>query len=83
MKLPVPAPQMNEFRRFYNHRDVPQEEVVTDPQTGEPSIKTVTIPTADYVSIQADHDPSDEEWADVLTANGFTSEEVQQILNGD
>jgi hypothetical protein len=43
----------------------------------------VTIPVADYVSVQADHEPSDEEWREALSENGFSDEEIDKILLGD
>jgi hypothetical protein len=83
MTLPVPNPQENEYRRFYNHRDEESEEVKTDEDSGEPVVVSVTIPVADYVSVQADHEPTDEEWREVLSENGFSDEEIDKILLGD
>ena len=80
MTLPVPQPEQNEYRRFYNHRNVEEDQVTTDVETGEPVIKSVSIPVADFVAVQADHEPTTEEWTSVLLENGFKEEDVQTIL---
>jgi hypothetical protein len=43
----------------------------------------VTIPVADYVSVQAKEEPTDEQWREVLEINGFTSEQIDTILKGE
>ena len=80
MTLPVPQPEQNEYRRFYNHRNVEEDQVTTDVETGEPVTKSVSIPVADFVAVQADHEPTTEEWTTVLLENGFTEEDAQTIL---
>lgn len=79
MKLPVPQPGIDEYRRFYNHREVEQEETAEDNEQRA----IVSIPCADFVVVQADHEPSDEEWQAVLSENGFTKEQIDVILAGE
>lgn len=79
MTLPVPKPGIDEYRRYFNHRikevektDVDNEEHVTE-----------EIPCADFVAVQADHEPTDEEWRSVLTEQGYTDERIDVILSGE
>lgn len=81
MTLPVPTPEQWEYRIFFNHRDEEREEVTTDEETGEQSVVTKTVPTAEYVSVQADHEPTDDEWTEVLALNGYTAEQITNILS--
>lgn len=81
LTLPVPTPEQWEYRIFFNHRDEEHEEVTTDAETGEQSVVKKTIPTAEYVSVQADHDPTDEEWTEVLAEQGYTEEQITNILS--
>ena len=81
--LPLSQPGTDEHRRYWNHR----EEERTAPgetagETGEPSGETVKVPTADFVAVACDHEPSDEEWTECLTENGFTAKEIKAILAG-
>lgn len=90
VKMPVPHPQMDEYRVYYNHREV---EVLPEANAGDPDETTgevdalsqspQLVPTADYVSVQADHEPTDEEWSKVLSEQGFTEEQISAILNND
>lgn len=79
MKLPVPQPGIDEYRRFYNHREVEQEETAE----GNEQRAIVAVPCADFVAIQADHEPTNEEWRTVLSENGFTDEQIDVILAGE
>lgn len=79
MKLSVPQPGIDEYRRFYNHREVEQEETTEDKEQRA----IVLIPSADFVAVQADHEPTDEEWRTVLSENGFTKEQIDVILAGE
>lgn len=89
VKMPVPHPQMDEYRVYFNHREVEvfpaayagdQEEITgeVDALSQSPQL----VPTADYVSVQADHEPTDEEWSEVLSERGYTEEQISAILNG-
>lgn len=44
---------------------------------------TEEIPCADFVAVQADHEPTDEEWRLVLTEQGYTDERIDVILSGE
>lgn len=79
MKLPVPQPGIDEYRRFYNHREVELEETAED--NGQRAI--VAVPCADFVAVQADHEPTEEEWENVLSENGFEKEQIDIILAGE
>lgn len=79
MKLPVPQPGIDEYRRFYNHREVEQEETEEDNEQRA----IVAVPCADFVAVQADHEPTVEEWRTVLSENGFTDEQIDVILAGE
>lgn len=79
MKLPVPQPGIDEYRRFYNHREVEQEETAEDNEQRA----IVAVPCADFVAVQADHEPTAEEWRTVLLENEFTSEQIDVILAGE
>lgn len=71
MTLLVPAPGMNEYRKFFNHRDEEQTDQDNNP---------VMVSVADFVSVVADHEPAQEEWEQVLLAEGYTSEDITLIL---
>jgi hypothetical protein len=73
--LEIPDPGKNEYRRYFNQRSVTGKQVVDDKEV------TVDIPCADFVSVQADQEPTDEEWTEVLTEAGYTSEKITEILN--
>jgi hypothetical protein len=75
-KLPVPQPQMDEYRIYYNHRTIERD--ITEEETGEP--ESVSVPAADFVSVQADHEPTDAEWREVLSENGFDDTTIDTIL---
>lgn len=79
MILPVPQPGINEYRRLYNHREVEQEETAEDNEQRA----IVAVPCADFVVVQADHEPTVEEWRTVLSENGFTDEQIDVILAGE
>ena len=79
MILPVPQPGINEYRRLYNHREVEQEETAEDNEQRA----IVAVPCADFVAVQADHEPTVEEWRTVLSENGFTDEQIDVILAGE
>jgi hypothetical protein len=40
----------------------------------------VAVPCADFVAIQADHEPTADEWKNILSENGFTEEQIDVIL---
>lgn len=79
MTLPVPNPGMNEYRRYFNHRTIEQERI----EEGNEQHVTEEIPCADFVAVQADHEPTDEEWRDVLSENGYSEERITTILIGE
>ena len=82
--LPLPKPGTDEYRLYYNHREEEREEPgETDAATGEPTSGTVQVPTADYVAASCDHEPTDEEWTELLTAEGFTATQIKKILKGN
>ena len=81
MELPVPAPGINEYRRFFNHREVEQSQGGTDGDSEQPV--TVLVPCADYVAVQNPVEPTDEEWTECLTENGYTAEKIALILAGE
>lgn len=83
-ELPLPQPGTNEYRRYYNHREEERiERDGIDAGTGEPQAeRVVKLPTADFVAVSCEHEPTDEEWTECLTANGFTSKEIKTILAG-
>lgn len=87
LKMPVPHPEEDEYRLFYNHRleEVPAPEGDgPDGIEGGPDARSQgpsLVPTADFVSVQADHEPTDEEWRTVLKEEGdFSDEEIDVIL---
>ena len=84
MRLPLPNPGTDEYRLFYNHRDVEHEEPgEIDEATGQPAIATVLVPTADYVAASCDHEPTDAEWTECLTGAGYSAKEIKAILKGE
>lgn len=81
LELPVPNPGTNEYRRYFNHRTVQQSQNETiDGNTME---KQTTVPCADYVAVLNDHEPTDDEWTTILSANGYTADQITAILKGE
>jgi hypothetical protein len=35
------------------------------------------------VSVQADHEPTDDEWRETLAEQGFEGEEIEEIIEGE
>lgn len=79
MKLPVPSPGLNEFRKYFNHRN--EIEKSFDEESGE--MEEREIPAADFVSVVADHEPTIEEWTEVLRSNGYDDERIALIINAE
>ena len=81
MELLVPPPGINEYRRFFNHREVEQSQGEIDEDSGQPV--PVLVPCADYVAVQNPVEPTDEEWRECLTEVGYTAEKIDLILAGE
>ncbi len=75
-KLPLPSVQeADEYRIYFN------EHKETQPSTDEEGEETeIEVTAYDYVSALCDHEPTDEEWAECLTAEGYTSTKIEEIL---
>lgn len=83
MKLPLPNPGTDEYRLYFNHRDEQQEQVVPDPDSGEPVIKDVSVPYADFVAAASETEPTDEDWTTLLKEQNYSDEEITKMLAGD
>ena len=81
MELPLPQPGVTEHRKYFNHRIVKQEQAETDAETGEQSSTIIDVPCADYVAVACSHKPTDEEWTECLSENGYDSERIGLILS--
>lgn len=77
--LPLPEPGVDEYRRYWNEHETQQTDYSTmmDPEA-EP--KTITVLTANFVSMQCDHEPSDEEWRQLLKEEGYNEEQINTII---
>lgn len=69
--LPVPEPGKTEYRIYFNHRTIEEQ--------AEEGVKETHA--ADFVSVIADSEPTQEEWASILSKNGYTEEQIEDILN--
>ena len=78
--LATVSPYESEYRIYFNHRDEERtDSMMMGEDTEEP--QTVLVPTADFVAVQADHEPTDEEWRMVLAEQGYTEEQITAILS--
>lgn len=75
--LPLPDPYLNEFRFYFNYREEERQDAMMDE---DEESQIVLVPTADYISVQANHEPTDEEWKAVMQEGGLTEEQIEGIL---
>lgn len=77
--LPLPDPGIDEYRKYWNEHEVEQTDYSNMGKEGaEP--KTITALTANFVSMQCDHEPSDDEWRQLLTEEGYSEEQIKEII---
>ena len=76
-KLPLPSVQeADEYRIYFN------EHQETQPSTDEEGQETeVEVTAYDYVSALCDHEPTDAEWTECLTEEGYTAANIRKILS--
>lgn len=65
-----PNPGLDEYRVYFNYR---VEEIVNEQEI-------LQIPVADFVACLSSSEPTDPEWRELLTANGYSEEQVTMIL---
>lgn len=65
-----PNPGLDEYRVYFNHR---VEEIVNEQEN-------LQIPVADFVACLSSSTPTDQAWRELLTANGYSEEQVTMIL---
>ena len=70
--LPRPNPGENEYRVYFNFREESRED-----ESG-----TYTVPVADFVSCVSEAEMTTEGWTNLLLANGFKHEQINNILYG-
>lgn len=75
-KLPLPSVQeADEYRVYHNkHKEM---QYSTD-EDGNDIEEEVTV--YDYVSVLCDHEPSDDEWRELLTERGYSNTAINKIL---
>lgn len=75
--LPLPNVQgADEYRIYFNERQEKRE------VTEDDEVLEVDVTVYDYASVLSDHEPTDEEWREVLVGQGFASTKVTKILKG-
>lgn len=67
-----PKPGENEYRVYFNFRDEQRKD-----ESG-----AYNIPVADFVSCISEAEMTLDNWANLLSANGFTQEQINTILYG-
>ena len=65
-----PNPGLDEYRIYFNYR---VEEIVNEQEV-------VQVPVASFVTCLSPAKPKDAEWGELLTANGYSEEQVTTIL---
>lgn len=75
MALPKPETE-DEWRRYWNFRTEQETEQGED---GEAS--SVDVQRADYVAVQSETEPTDEEWTAILKEQGFTDSDIEKVLS--
>jgi hypothetical protein len=65
-----PNPGANEHRIYFGHRT---EDIINGDETTQ-------IPVADFVSCLNDTEPTDQEWRVLLSNNGYTEGQINDIL---
>ena len=65
-----PNPGLDEYRIYFNYR---VEEIVNEQEV-------VQVPVASFVACLSPAKPTDAEWIELLTANGYSEEQVTTIL---
>lgn len=68
--LPRPKQGKDEHRVYFNFRE----------ETRVFEEETITVPVADFVACLSSSTPTDQAWRELLTANGYTEEQVTTIL---
>lgn len=77
--MPLPEPGVDEYRRYWNEHEVTQTSY-SSTESGEMERETITVLTASYVSVQCDHEPTEEEWTACLQAEGYTDDKIKEIF---
>lgn len=75
----MPNPGIDEYRKYWNEHEVEQTDYSNMGEEGAKP-KTITVLTASFVSAQADHEPTDEDWQECLKAAGYTNEKITEIF---
>ena len=70
--LPRPNPGENEYRVYFNYRE----------ETREDESGIYNVPVADFVSCISEVEMTFESWVNLLVCNGFTQEQINNILYG-
>ena len=65
-----PNPGLDEYRVYFNYR---VEEIVNEQEV-------LQVPVADFVACLSSSTPTDQAWRELLTANGYTEEQITTIL---
>lgn len=79
--LPLPHPgALDEWRRYWNER-TETETASGMGEDGEESATETQVTRADYVAVQNETAPTDEEWTAVLKEQGFTATKIKKILS--
>lgn len=75
----MPTPGIDEYRKYWNEHEVEQTDYSNMSEAGAKP-KTITVLTASYVSVQADHEPTDDDWTECLKSAGYTDAKIKEIL---
>jgi len=75
----LPNPGIDEYRKYWNEHEVEQTDY-SNMGEADAKPKTITVLTASYVSVQADHEPTDDDWAECLKSAGYTEAKIKEIL---
>ena len=77
--LPLPTPGIDEYRKYWNEHEVEQTDY-SNMGEADAKPKTITVLTASYVSVQCDHEPTEEEWTACLQAEGYNDDKIKEIF---
>lgn len=77
--LPLPQPGVDEYRRYFDEHTVKVQQTESD-SDGNITVKEVEENTASFVSCSCEHEPTDDEWRELLTSEGYTAEQIAVII---
>ena len=75
-KLELPSLQGADEYRIYHNERTEKREV----QGEGDEVTEVDVTVYDYVSMLSDHEPTDDDWREVLTTEGYSKTSITNIL---